>query len=335
MLIMTSMMLDACATPTVEDVLEQVTEEPAAGPAEGEAAEEAEAPEEVTEEATEEPTPEPTPEPMPTPTEEVVAVEELLDAAYADFLAGMEAYNTITPEDVNAALAEGTELFLLDVRQPEELEENGYIEGAINIPLRELGKNIDKLPAFDTPMVTYCGSGWRCTMAMTALGALGYTNVKTMVGSSFGGWMEAGYPVVQGMLPEPEALNAVEPDPALLAAIDEALSNIPEGWGVITAEDLNAALAEGAELVLLDVRRPDEVEAEGYIEGAVQVPLEQMIELRDEWPAIEADIVVYCAAGARGNIAATILRTYGYQSVRNLKGGFGAWVEAGYPVVSE
>lgn len=87
--------------------------------------------------------------------------------------------------------------------------------------------------------------------------------------------------------------------------------------------------------MLLDVRRPDEVEAEGYIEGAVQVPLEQMIELRDEWPAIEADIVVYCAAGARGNIAATILRTYGYQSVRNLKGGFGAWVEAGYPVVSE
>lgn len=231
MLIMTSMMLGACATPTVEDVLEQVTEEPAAEPAEGEAAEEAEAPEEVTEEATEEPTPEPTPEPMPTPTEEVVAVEELLDAAYADFLAGMEAYNTITPEDVNAALAEGTELFLLDVRQPEELEENGYIEGAINIPLRELGKNIDKLPAFDTPMVTYCGSGWRCTMAMTALGALGYTNVKTMVGGSFGGWMEAGYPVVQGMPPEPEALNAVEPDPALLAAIDEALSNIPEGWG--------------------------------------------------------------------------------------------------------
>jgi rhodanese-related sulfurtransferase len=30
-----------------------------------------------------------------------------------------------------------------------------------------------------------------------------------------------------------------------------------------------------------------------------------------------------------------ILRAYGYTNVRNMKGGFGGWVDAGLPVVTE
>ena len=82
------------------------------------------------------------------------------------------------------------------------------------------------------------------------------------------------------------------------------------------------------------MRRPEEVEENGVIEGAINIPLEQFIELMDQWPVeMGANIVVYCKAGWRGNIASTILRTYGYTNVRNLKGGFDAWVGAGFEAI--
>ena len=68
----------------------------------------------------------------------------------------MIGYNVITIEAANESMVEG-DIFLLDVRENVELEENGYIEGAVNIPLRELGQNLDLLPAADMPIIAYCG----------------------------------------------------------------------------------------------------------------------------------------------------------------------------------
>ncbi len=260
---------------------------------------------------------------------------ETLDANISAFLANMEGYNFTTPAAVNEMLVENPDLFLLDVRGPAELEEGGYIEGAVNIPVRELAQHTDLLPALDTPIVVYCAAGTRATLGMDALAAMGYTDVKAMVGGSFGGWVNEGYPIVEGELPEAEVLDAVEIDPAVLAAVDAYLMALPEGFAQLPAETLTEEQVDGAELVLIDVRRPEEVEENGVIEGAVNIPLEQFIEMKDMWPAEDADIVVYCKAGARGNIATGLLRVYGYENVRNLKGGFDGWVEAGYPVVTE
>ncbi|HEC21333.1 MAG TPA: rhodanese-like domain-containing protein, partial [Chloroflexi bacterium] len=173
LLLLASLALSACGGPqTVEELIEEPEAAVEEAPAEEAAAEQPEA-------AAEEP------EAAEEATEEVAEVEEVgeadLDTAFTAFLGNMVAYNTISPEALNEALAE-EDIFLLDVRQPEELEENGYIEGAINIPLRELGENLDKLPSFDTSIVVYCGSGWRATIAMTALGALGWTDVRSLVG---------------------------------------------------------------------------------------------------------------------------------------------------------
>jgi len=255
-----------------------------------------------------------------------------LDEAAASFLGAMQSYNTITPQAVNEAIVAGEELFLIDVREVSELEEKGYIEGAINIPLRMLGQNINKLPAQDAAIVVYCGSGWRSTLAMTGLGLLGYTNVKTMVGGSFGGWVEAGFPVVEGVPPAAEALNAYKPNGRALALVDTAFTNLPEGWGVLEAAALNEALIEGQELVLIDVRKAEEVAENGTIEGAINIPLEELVARKAEWPAQDAQIVIFCKAGTRGNIAAMIMRTYGYTSIQNVKGGFDAWTAAGLPV---
>ncbi|MCA9990334.1 MAG: hypothetical protein H6666_06850 [Ardenticatenaceae bacterium] len=290
-----------------------------------------------------EPTAEPAPteEPMAEPTEEPTAVPvmeasaEELDAAFQGFLSSMEGYNTIGLEALNELLASDSPPFLLDVREVSELEEKGHIEGAINIPLREVADHIELLPSFDTTIVSYCGSGWRCTIAMTALEAMGWENVLSLKEGSFGGWLEAGYPVAEGAALEAEVLDVADPDPALVLSMQAMLQNVPEGFGGISIDDLNTELAENPDLILIDVRTPAEVEGKGYIDApnVVFVPLEEFVAMRDMWPAQDATIVTYCGSGHRSTIAMSILWSYGYTDVRSMKGGFAEWSAAGYPVI--
>ncbi|MEZ4646643.1 MAG: rhodanese-like domain-containing protein [Chloroflexota bacterium] len=274
------------------------------------------------------------------PVAEEPAVEEPmaeadLDGAFQTFLSSMVAYNTIGLEDLNALLVENPP-FLLDVREASELEANGWIEGAVNIPLREVADNIEYLPSFDTPIVSYCGSGWRCTIALVALEAMGWQDVKGLKGGSFGGWVEAGYPAATGAVPELVALNAAEPDPALVKAMQEMLHAVPDGFGGIAPADLNTALVENPDLIVIDVRTAGEVESKGYMDAPnlLFIPLEELVSMKADWPAdLDAPIAVYCGSGHRSTIAMTILWSYGYTDVQSMKGGFAEWVAGGFPAI--
>jgi rhodanese-related sulfurtransferase len=257
-----------------------------------------------------------------------------LDAAFTTFLADMEGYNTISLDTLNTAMFENPP-FLLDVRNASEVEGSGHIEGSVLIPLRDLADNVAYLPSFDTPIVSYCGSGWRCTIALTVLEAMGWEDVKGLKGGSFGGWLDGGYAYVEGLEPEAEMLDAAVVDAGTVAYFDDVLTNLPEGWGVVKADVLNTALVETPEIILIDVRRTSELEEKGVIEAEnwVSIPLEEFIANKADWPADkDAKIVVYCGSGHRSTIAMTILYSYGYTDVGSLSGGFGGWVTAGYPV---
>ena len=248
------------------------------------------------------------------------AVAEDIDAAFNSFLDNMVGYNAINPAGLNEMLAEEPPPFLLDVRSINEVEENGYIEGATVIPLLELGKNLDLLPSFDTTIVAYCGSGWRCTIAMTALGPLGWNSTFVLKEGSYKGWAEAGYPLAIG-LPETIALHAASPDPAMTAVINKMLSSIPEDWGFVTANTILQELDRDPNLIMIDVRNDDEVKTTGLIEGAIHIPLEDFIDRKTDWPIDkDATIVIYSGHGHRSTIAMTILMTYGYSDVRSLGG---------------
>ncbi|HSM57836.1 MAG TPA: rhodanese-like domain-containing protein, partial [Candidatus Sulfomarinibacteraceae bacterium] len=258
-----------------------------------------------------------------------------LDTAYETFLADMEAYNTISPEALNMMMAEDPPPFLLDVREAGELQENGYIPGAVHIPLRELADNLDLLPSFDTTIVSYCGSGWRCTIALAALEALGWEDVLCLKGGSFAGWAEAGYEVAEGLPSEPMVLDVAEPDTALVAVIGEMLADVPQGFGGVDSDALAMELVENPDLILIDVRTEAEVAENGVIEGEnlVVIPLEAFMARKAEWPQDQsASIVVYCGSGHRSTIAMTILWSYGYEDVLSLKGGMAEWAAGGYPV---
>jgi rhodanese-related sulfurtransferase len=86
-------------------------------------------------------------------------------------------------------------------------------------------------------------------------------------------------------------------------------------------------------LILIDVRSSDEVTENGYLENAVHIPLKSFIHMKERWPeSKKAKILVYSNDGHDSTIAMTMLWTYGYIGVASMKGGFNAWVEAGYPV---
>ena len=60
----------------------------------------------------------------------------------------------LDPGDVAARLGAGEELFLLDVRTAEELEQDGAIEGYVHIPIDELQARMNEVPK-DKPIVAY------------------------------------------------------------------------------------------------------------------------------------------------------------------------------------
>ncbi|PMO47553.1 CoA-disulfide reductase [Vibrio sp. 10N.222.52.B12] len=72
--------------------------------------------------------------------------------------------------------------------------------------------------------------------------------------------------------------------------------------------------------VLLDVRNPGELESVGFIEGAINVPVDQLRQRMNELPK-DKEIVIYCQVGLRGNVAYRQLVNSGFKA-RNLLGGY-------------
>ncbi len=107
----------------------------------------------------------------------------------------------------------------------------------------------------------------------------------------------------------------------------EALENIPQ----IAPAELQSRLEAGEQVVVIDVREPDEF-AKGKIPGAYTIPrgvLEMQVDGR---LPLDTTVVLYCGAGARSALACKSLAEMGYDNVENLEGGWGAWVRLGLPV---
>ena len=79
---------------------------------------------------------------------------------------------------------------------------------------------------------------------------------------------------------------------------------------------------------LLDVRTPGEF-ASGHIQGAINIPLEELRERMSELPTVRP-ITVYCFVGQRGYMATRLLTQNDYE-VCNLSGGYKSWRQH-YPI---
>ena len=70
---------------------------------------------------------------------------------------------------------------LVDVREPAELAESGWLQGAIHRPMSSFGKQAAALPK-DRPIILYCRTGRRSGIAGDILKSLGFTQVYNLGG---------------------------------------------------------------------------------------------------------------------------------------------------------
>ena len=103
----------------------------------------------------------------------------------------------VTIQDV-LGMQDAQEKFeFIDCREDNEWKA-GHAAGA-----RHLGKGIierdieNAVPGKATPLVLYCGGGFRSALAADNLQKMGYINVISMDGG-WRGWTEAGFPTVKG-----------------------------------------------------------------------------------------------------------------------------------------
>jgi rhodanese-related sulfurtransferase len=95
--------------------------------------------------------------------------------------------------------------FIVDVRETDEYAD-GHLDGAINIPLREITKNLDKFPnSKSAPILLYCHSQKRATHALVILHELGYLKAYNLEGgfAAYEDWMNHNPLPTPGPTPTP------------------------------------------------------------------------------------------------------------------------------------
>lgn len=98
-------------------------------------------------------------------------------------------------------------------------------------------------------------------------------------------------------------------------------TNILDGLvKTVTVDKIDDLVAQGA--FLIDVRTPEEYEL-GSIEGAINIPLDELRDRLDEIPK-DKEVYVTCQVGLRGYLSTRILTQNGFNPI-NLDGGFSSY----------
>jgi rhodanese-related sulfurtransferase len=119
------------------------------------------------------------------------------------------------------------------------------------------------------------------------------------------------------------------PTPAVApGSPDESAANAPAG-GLITPAEYQSTFVDSPHF-LLDVRTPEEF-AGGYIDGAVNISLQELADRLNDVPK-DQPVVLYCRSGNRSAQAADLLREAGYTQVYDL-GGVIQWEQAGFSLI--
>jgi len=186
---------------------------------------------------------------------------------------------------------------LLDAREPGDFAA-GHLRGAINVGLQ--GRFAEWAADVLSPDrdILLVGDPDIAVEAKTRLGRVGFDRVV-------------------GQLAEPARVFADRPE-------------LIETSSRLTVNQLAELLKTTPGLQVIDVRGPGET-ADGTLSDAIMIPLAV---LGDSLGALDPDrpVVAYCAAGARSQVAASVVREAGFGDVSSLLGGYSAWTSAGLPI---
>lgn len=123
----------------------------------------------------------------------IILVAGLL-LVFASLAAAAVARNIDSP-GAFALLKQRQEVYLLDVRTPEEYRQF-RLANAHLIPIDQVMQRVGELPK-DRPILVYCAVGSRSAQVFNYLARRGYPEVYNLEGGIYG-WAQRGYPILQG-----------------------------------------------------------------------------------------------------------------------------------------
>lgn len=190
---------------------------------------------------------------------------------------------------------------VLDVR-PKEAFAAAHVPGSINIPL---GPNLPSwagwVLSYDKHLVVVASSPHDMPEVATHLIRVGLDRIEGYMEDGIEAWQNQGFPIAR--------------------------------LETISVQELEARFKgeAAARPFVLDVRTDSEWNG-GHIAGALHV---HGGVLKDRYAEVPKDrpVAVICGTGYRGSIAASFLKSHGYEKVANVLGGMTAWKAAGLPTI--
>ena len=204
--------------------------------------------------------------------------------------------SSLSPDALERAVHAGARV--LDVRTQDEYAA-GHVPGALNIPLGGMFASwAGTLLDADQPLVLVSADEATQAEAVMRLARVGMQNVVGALSGGITSWQADG--------------------------------RVVRRHERIDVDELRRRVEHDPELVVVDVRRVGEHVA-GHVPGAVNVPLHE-IEARVGELDPSRPTAIICAGGYRSSIASGFLERAGLVDLVDVRGGTGAWVDAGFPV---
>ena len=210
----------------------------------------------------------------------------------------------------------------VDLRDPFSFN-GSHVQGAYNVALSQLVDRTAELPR-EHPILVISEDGKTGHQALRRLRQAGFQSVYNVSGgytsiARFARALGFQYLDVQLSAVEKKSLSEEAGGPGATSA-GAAAGEHADAAGPAAGPDGQAAAASsplsGSDPLVVDVRSPEEYHS-GAVEGAVNIPLDDLGEYIDSFGEKDRDITLYCASGARSAYAVHILQQRGYSNVKN------------------
>lgn len=186
---------------------------------------------------------------------------------------------------------------ILDTRKAADFE-MGFVPGSYNVGLDgQYAIWAATIASLHHPVILITPQGQE-EEAVTRLARVGFDQIQGYLEGSFDAWIAAG------------------------KRYDMVISITPEEFALDVKHSKNATV--------IDVRREGEYQG-GHVKGASNIALAELPEkLKSLDP--EKEYLIYCAGGYRSMIASSLMKSGGFQKVKNVYGGFAQIKDSGVEV---
>jgi rhodanese-related sulfurtransferase len=195
----------------------------------------------------------------------------------------------VSVEHIKKLIDSKASMVIVDSRPKARKYDKGHIPGAISIYDKEFEKHVGMLPEDKAmPLYFYCG-GHKCKLSANSAKkavALGYSKVYT-VPSGYPAWKKAYGGAAK---PVPTAQEGTAGGNITVTSFQGIMQQAPQS------------------LLLVDVRDADEY-GEGSINGAVNMPVNDM-EKRMDNLATDRTVVLFCGTGGRAGEAYDMIKMF-------------------------